>query len=89
MDDVSWCYAVLTKVSRSFAVVIQQLPDEMKDAIMIFYLVLRGLDSVEDDMTVCSIFFAVSVCWCFLCSFCLCICANNSDLAGQEASVAA
>lgn len=37
-------------MSRSFAVVIQQLPEELRDAICIFYLALRGLDSVEDDM---------------------------------------
>jgi len=37
-------------VSRSFAVVIQQLPQELQDPVCIFYLVLRGLDSVEDDM---------------------------------------
>ena len=40
------------QVSRSFAVVIQTLPDEIKDAICIFYLVLRGLDTVEDDMAI-------------------------------------
>lgn len=34
----------------SFAVVIQQLPTPLRDAICIFYLVLRGLDTVEDDM---------------------------------------
>jgi farnesyl-diphosphate farnesyltransferase len=28
-----FCYAALNKVSRSFAVVIQQLPDEIKDAV--------------------------------------------------------
>lgn len=42
---------MLHKVSRSFTVVIQQLDDELKDPVCIFYLVLRGLDSVEDDMT--------------------------------------
>lgn len=36
--------------SCSFAIVIQQLPNPLKDAICIFYLVLRGLDTVEDDM---------------------------------------
>jgi farnesyl-diphosphate farnesyltransferase len=45
-----FCYAALNKVSRSFALVIQQLPNELKDPICVFYLVLRGLDSVEDDM---------------------------------------
>lgn len=50
--DVDFCYASLEKVSRSFAVVIQQLPTELKDSVCIFYLVLRGLDSIEDDMQV-------------------------------------
>lgn len=36
----------------SFAVVIQQLPRELRDAICVFYLVLRGLDTVEDDMAI-------------------------------------
>src|SRR5262245_9476664 len=44
-----FCYAALNKVSRSFAVVIQQLPQELRDPVCIFYLVLRGLDSIEDD----------------------------------------
>jgi farnesyl-diphosphate farnesyltransferase len=47
----AFCYAALNQVSRSFAVVIQQLPYELRDPICVFYLVLRGLDSVEDDMT--------------------------------------
>jgi len=51
LNDVDFCYAVLNKVSRSFAVVIQQLPAQLRDPICIFYLALRGLDSVEDDMT--------------------------------------
>lgn len=51
LNDLDFCYAVLNKVSRSFAVVIQQLPRELQDPVCIFYLVLRGLDSVEDDMT--------------------------------------
>jgi farnesyl-diphosphate farnesyltransferase len=33
-------------------VVIQQLPNPLRDAICIFYLVLRGLDTVEDDMAI-------------------------------------
>ena len=52
LDDKSFCYAVLGKVSRSFAAVIQQLPEELRDAVCIFYLVLRGLDSIEDDTSV-------------------------------------
>lgn len=30
--------------------VIQQLPSKLRDAVCVFYLVLRGLDTVEDDM---------------------------------------
>lgn len=39
------------QVSRSFAAVIQQLPKVLAVDIAVFYLVLRGLDTVEDDMT--------------------------------------
>src|SRR5262249_415039 len=52
LDDREFCYATLNKVSRSFAVVINQLPEELKDAVCVFYLVLRGLDSIEDDMNI-------------------------------------
>ena len=34
----------------SFAIVIQQLPRELRTPICVFYLVLRALDTVEDDM---------------------------------------
>jgi farnesyl-diphosphate farnesyltransferase len=50
LPDREFCYAALNKVSRSFAYVIQILPEKLKDAICVFYLVLRALDSVEDDM---------------------------------------
>jgi hypothetical protein len=33
LTSSDFCYAVLNKVSRSFAVVIQTLPDEIKDAV--------------------------------------------------------
>ena len=36
----------------SFAIVIQQLPAELRDPVCIFYLVLRALDTVEDDMAI-------------------------------------
>ena len=49
MDDLDFCYATLGKVSRSFSVVIRELPEELKDVVAIFYLVLRALDSIEDD----------------------------------------
>lgn len=48
--DKEFCYSALNKVSRSFAMVIQQLPEDLKDATCVFYLVLRALDTVEDDM---------------------------------------
>ena len=41
------------RARRSFAVVIQQLPNQptrLRDAVCVFYLVLRALDTVEDDM---------------------------------------
>mmetsp|Transcript_41167 Transcript_41167/g.80486 ORF Transcript_41167/g.80486 Transcript_41167/m.80486 type:complete len:564 (+) Transcript_41167:231-1922(+) len=52
--DADWefCYDMLNKVSRSFAIVIEQLGDELRNAICVFYLVLRGLDTVEDDMAI-------------------------------------
>jgi farnesyl-diphosphate farnesyltransferase len=37
--------------SRSFAAVIQELNPELLVPITLFYLVLRGLDTIEDDMT--------------------------------------
>jgi farnesyl-diphosphate farnesyltransferase len=49
--DVVFCDDILGKVSRSFAAVIRQLPESVTLDIMVFYLVLRGLDTVEDDMT--------------------------------------
>jgi len=52
LSNKEWCYEVLNKTSRSFAFVIQELDPHLKDAICIFYLVLRGLDTVEDDTTV-------------------------------------
>ncbi|KAJ8641103.1 hypothetical protein MRB53_017797 [Persea americana] len=48
----SFCYTLLHKVSRSFAFVIQQLRPELRNAVCIFYLVLRGLDTVEDDTSI-------------------------------------
>ncbi|CAG9464784.1 unnamed protein product [Pedinophyceae sp. YPF-701] len=52
--DPNWafCYEMLNRVSRSFAVVIQELPQPLRDAVCIFYLVLRALDTVEDDMKI-------------------------------------
>lgn len=49
-ENLLFCYDTLDKVSRSFAAVIRQLPEEISDVVCLFYLILRGLDSVEDDM---------------------------------------
>ncbi len=49
-ENLMFCYDTLDKVSRSFAAVIRQLPEEISDVVCLFYLILRGLDSVEDDM---------------------------------------
>jgi farnesyl-diphosphate farnesyltransferase len=46
------CYYFLNLTSRSFARVIQELDEELRHPICLFYLILRGLDTVEDDMTI-------------------------------------
>eukprot|EP00933_Yihiella_yeosuensis_P037828 TRINITY_DN31822_c0_g1_i1.p1 TRINITY_DN31822_c0_g1~~TRINITY_DN31822_c0_g1_i1.p1 ORF type:complete len:853 (+),score=209.45 TRINITY_DN31822_c0_g1_i1:157-2559(+) len=48
--DIKFCDEMLGKVSRSFAAVIRQLPTQLSLDICIFYIVLRALDTVEDDM---------------------------------------
>lgn len=45
------CFDLLDLTSRSFSAVIQELNHELLIPICIFYLVLRGLDTMEDDMT--------------------------------------
>ncbi len=47
-----WFRYLTPRCSCSFAIVIQQLPEELRDAVCVFYLVLRALDTVEDDMAV-------------------------------------
>lgn len=50
-SDLLFCDDILGKVSRSFAAVIRQLPETLLVDVLIFYLVLRALDTIEDDMT--------------------------------------
>lgn len=45
------CFRFLDLTSRSFSAVIQELNPELLMPITLFYLVLRGLDTIEDDMT--------------------------------------
>uniref|UniRef100_A0A0E0E8V5 Squalene synthase n=1 Tax=Oryza meridionalis TaxID=40149 RepID=A0A0E0E8V5_9ORYZ len=53
-DDEHWAfaYSMLHRVSRSFAIVIQQLGPDLRNAVCVFYLVLRALDTVEDDTSI-------------------------------------
>lgn len=51
-QNLKFCFDSLKEVSRSFNIVIQQLDNELKNVICIFYLVLRGLDTIEDDMSI-------------------------------------
>ncbi|KAI9680350.1 MAG: bifunctional farnesyl-diphosphate farnesyltransferase/squalene synthase [Trizodia sp. TS-e1964] len=46
------CFNLLDKTSRSFSAVIQELNPELLVPVTLFYLVLRGLDTIEDDMTI-------------------------------------
>nr|CAD1840365.1 unnamed protein product [Ananas comosus var. bracteatus] len=48
----AFSYTMLQRVSRSFALVIQQLGPQLRNAVCIFYLVLRALDTVEDDTSI-------------------------------------
>lgn len=52
-EDLRFCYDALSAVSRSFSIVILQLKDpDLRDGVCLFYLVLRALDTIEDDMKV-------------------------------------
>ncbi|KAF9224263.1 squalene synthase [Gyrodon lividus] len=46
------CWEFLDMTSRSFAAVIKELDGDLARTICIYYLVLRGLDTIEDDMTI-------------------------------------
>lgn len=46
------CFDLLNKTSRSFSTVIQELHPELLVPIALFYVILRGLDTIEDDMTI-------------------------------------
>ena len=51
-ENWKFCFDTLKNVSRSFNIVIKLLDDDMIKVICIFYLVLRGLDTIEDDMNI-------------------------------------
>ena len=46
------CFEFLELTSRSFSSVIQELHPELLVPVALFYLILRGLDTIEDDMTI-------------------------------------
>ncbi|THU98079.1 squalene synthase [Dendrothele bispora CBS 962.96] len=46
------CWYFLDETSRSFSAVIKELDGDLARTICLFYLVLRGLDTIEDDMTI-------------------------------------
>ncbi|XP_066482506.1 squalene synthase-like [Tiliqua scincoides] len=51
-NNLQVCYKYLNETGRSFALVIPVLDEELRHVMCIFYLVLRALDTVEDDMTI-------------------------------------
>ena len=51
-DSMKRCWHFLDLTSRSFAAVIKELEGDLARTIALFYLVLRGLDTIEDDMTI-------------------------------------
>ncbi|KAH0579769.1 hypothetical protein H2248_002606 [Termitomyces sp. 'cryptogamus'] len=51
-ESMRRCWAFLDQTSRSFSAVIKELDGDLARTICIFYLVLRGLDTIEDDMTI-------------------------------------
>jgi len=46
------CWELLDHSSRSFSTVIKELDGDLARVICLFYIVLRGLDTIEDDMTI-------------------------------------
>ncbi|KAF8217147.1 squalene synthase [Mycena galopus ATCC 62051] len=48
------CWEFLDLTSRSFSAVIKELEGDLARVVCLFYLVLRGLDTIEDDMTLSS-----------------------------------
>ncbi|XP_055339615.1 squalene synthase-like [Paramacrobiotus metropolitanus] len=51
-DEKELCYQMLNQTGRSFSMVIATLGDQFQYSTCIFYLVIRALDTVEDDMTI-------------------------------------
>lgn len=50
--ELKECFRLLAMTSRSFVAVILELNHELLAPVALFYLVLRGLDTIEDDMAI-------------------------------------
>jgi nucleoside-diphosphate-sugar epimerase/phytoene/squalene synthetase len=48
-EDATFCATMLPKVSRTFALSIAALPEELRDAVRVAYLLCRIVDTIEDD----------------------------------------
>ncbi|KAF9497899.1 farnesyl-diphosphate farnesyltransferase [Pleurotus eryngii] len=46
------CWEFLDQTSRSFSAVVKELEGDLARIVCLFYLVLRALDTIEDDMTI-------------------------------------
>ena len=51
-QNLRTCFEYLDLTSRSFAAVIKELNPELLVPVCVFYLILRGMDTIEDDMTI-------------------------------------
>eukprot|EP01102_Stenamoeba_stenopodia_P022142 TRINITY_DN912_c0_g1_i1.p1 TRINITY_DN912_c0_g1~~TRINITY_DN912_c0_g1_i1.p1 ORF type:complete len:591 (+),score=148.95 TRINITY_DN912_c0_g1_i1:326-2098(+) len=51
-DNARYCFGMLEKVNGSFAAMIIALPDEVREATCVFYLILRALSTIESDRSV-------------------------------------
>ncbi len=47
--DRAFCVALLPQVSRTFAISIEGLPDPLRDAVRVAYLLCRAVDTIEDE----------------------------------------
>ncbi len=52
IEDRVFCTAMLPGVSRTFALSIQALPEDLRDAVCVSYLLCRVVDTIEDDRRV-------------------------------------
>lgn len=48
-SDIAFCRTLLPRVSRTFALSIEALPDSLRDAVRTAYLLCRVVDTIEDD----------------------------------------